>query len=938
MTVSKYTKFGLRADRNLSDLPDANTALGNVLDDFDINAEFVPADLNVIDGLRTTNLYVEDFTELENGLQQYQPIVQNADGINVVGIKEPVNPLVTVRDNLLNKKSVLGDPPYGVGGKGPTAKVVSSTILRDGVLGDGDDNIDADHLKVLTVTAIDSGATITVDQASYNVRIGDLITITGTITNGAIPGYTTGKQYLVSAINSLAGQVIEFDIKDADTGTAITSATAGTLAGATFTVIRNAANISHDLSATPDDIFDTADETVITNDEYWVNGIFAFSNRLHQTFKDEFGALHFDGYIGNPNRLDMWIQTNGFLLFEKFDEDGQRVIVKQVSQEEFDVTMIGGVSTNYISVSESDMTHLMRGMTFTDDNGTEIEITNLSSTSSSNNYVTCSPNPVLASNSVITISYDYGNTNVITERYKPDDLLRGENQRHRLTLWWPNVTKFSPQKTRGFYSSSYAKIDISDGSSSLYDGMAYFYWYKEKQGAPKSIPKQYTFEKFKRDRISYTNTQTEEYVSNENPVFIRYTPPAPTELSSISRNSFSSSQFYVEGSVQWNGQYKFTIPSLGIQVGDYMYITPGTGSYTNHYLLQVVEIKNSIATMNPHQATDIDTIMTYYGLSEGDSVNSYWIRGDAGIAGIYSSVSGISLTGASEVATHSIKPVLNHADYGFTTADPVVGDYVAELSASGHDQMRRISGLSINLSNPGADGSFTSKHVGGPATYSLGGAPSPVVVIAHRGLVDRSIAEVCTDVYGLEVTANTAGGVATSDEITVTDTSAILVGDYIQFEGLGGANDSVIPTGTTVASVDSATQITISNAIPSGKTLNAASTVVLIRANAGPNTDAWGNNGGYSNKEACVLPLNTAPPFVGTNLGLATTSTHPHIVVGGEFGVTGLKIAPPPETGDSTTVDEVAAGDVKATKGMLVKNKPNNIDPLNSYWVLMEDA
>ena len=58
MAISKYTRFGLRADRNLSDLTNKSKALANILDDFTPGQTFTPSDLTVINGLKTTNVLV----------------------------------------------------------------------------------------------------------------------------------------------------------------------------------------------------------------------------------------------------------------------------------------------------------------------------------------------------------------------------------------------------------------------------------------------------------------------------------------------------------------------------------------------------------------------------------------------------------------------------------------------------------------------------------------------------------------------------------------------------------------------------------------------------------------------------------------------------------------------------------------------------------------
>jgi hypothetical protein len=67
-----------------------------------------------------------------------------------------------------------------------------------------------------------------------------------------------------------------------------------------------------------------------------------------------------------------------------------------------------------------------------------------------------------------------------------------------------------------------------------------------------------------------------------------------------------------------------------------------------------------------------------------------------------------------------------------------------------------------------------------------------------------------------------------------------------------------------------------------------ARTIVFIKSTiAGSSNDPQSNN-----KEFCVIPLNTAPPFEGTNIGLKTPSSNANLVVAGlTFGT--LKIQTP---------------------------------------------
>lgn len=113
----KYQKFGLRADRNLSDLTNNVTALGNLLDDISVSGkDFIPEDLLIIDGLRNTQITPESFAELEGRLIEYTRL---SDGAVL-----PVTPIITLQDFINNFKTIFGSPPFIGGGDGFLAEYV----------------------------------------------------------------------------------------------------------------------------------------------------------------------------------------------------------------------------------------------------------------------------------------------------------------------------------------------------------------------------------------------------------------------------------------------------------------------------------------------------------------------------------------------------------------------------------------------------------------------------------------------------------------------------------------------------------------------------------------------------------------------------------------------------------------------------------------------
>lgn len=130
-----------------------------------------------------------------------------------------------------------------------------------------------------------------------------------------------------------------------------------------------------------------------------------------------------------------------------------------------------------------------------------------------------------------------------------------------------------------------------------------------------------------------------------------------------------------------------------------------------------------------------------------------------------------------------------------------------------------------------------------------------IYVYLDKGLLNQSLDNFCIGVYGKEI----AGG--TGDVVTIGDTvlplnnvDNISVGMVVQSTGF-------IPDGTTVTSINTtASTVTISQ----GATSNMIAGITVVFVPADP-------SGVTLNKEQCIIPLNTAPPFTGTDTGLATT-------------------------------------------------------------------
>lgn len=134
--------------------------------------------------------------------------------------------------------------------------------------------------------------------------------------------------------------------------------------------------------------------------------------------------------------------------------------------------------------------------------------------------------------------------------------------------------------------------------------------------------------------------------------------------------------------------------------------------------------------------------------------------------------------------------------------------------------------------------SFTTDSALGAATNSL------CLVYSNSGIIDTSKDVFCDGVFGRVVATQVSSG----NVISMTSVDGIQTGMVVQL-------DTRIPSGTTVTQIN-ANDITLSNSVTG--TIKASTTI------------AFAPSGTSVNKEACVIPLDLSPPFVGIDEGLST--------------------------------------------------------------------
>lgn len=220
--------------------------------------------------------------------------------------------------------------------------------------------------------------------------------------------------------------------------------------------------------------------------------------------------------------------------------------------------------------------------------------------------------------------------------------------------------------------------------------------------------------------------------------------------------------------------------------------------------------------------------------------------------------------------------------------------YIAITTTTAPNSWIRITSVSAN--------SFTT-------SASLGSGTLLILVYSDKSLIDTSKDILCEGVIGQEVQTT----VLTGNQIVLKSSQGVTIGQVIQFTG-ADSNNPIIPTGTTVTNVSGST-VTISNNI-TGE-LRADSTLVFAPS------------GTLVNVEGCVVPLNTAPPFVGTPLGLSSTS----------LGVRTVASNPTLAVNANNIELDTPSGNIVSISGSNSFNRVLQINLLNgSYSILARNA
>ena len=762
----KYQKFGLRRDKNLSDLSSPRTALANLLDQTVTTTptfSFVPEDLtSSIDGLRNTTITASDIQKTKGTVREYT----NASNAAVA-----FQPLQTVEDNIRNFKTYLGNPPYAGGGDGIDALFVPWAAMS------------TSNVNWLTLT----------ETQKKNFRGDQIYDTTYTAPNKIQPG--------------LEGP---FD--------------------------------------------------------FWDNGIFLFGSRLFdgvkgRPFTDTYGLVLWEGFVGGGQRFDM--DFTGLLKIEiDAQNDGNWTFIKNIYNETradiniASATYDSSTDTSTLTLTTADDTiyiNIDDKVTLDGDDDlyyvTGINVQNGTFTVNGDATTDNNPGGGGSANSFplnADFYFEIGSNQIVRtgEGCKVPNASTGGLVKIRIALYFPNYgdgRRFSEKRFSDFNE---------DGT----DRIPYSNFYKE---IPTGEPGIYTYEYFDKNRLSkrnkfisptnvagYTATTTTALQTGKM-IFANYIPPETT-----------GSRFISNGTATHLGGGKYVcVANFTVSPGDWIVVEGFISGARRYASFAIIDTSEDIDERTEFYVDEDEhaSFLSSASFTGNQFVHVYKAQGLIGFLKLTNSSSSTQFTLANLEGTRLSDATMtndvrtNYMVSAYSVAMDASGNISSPSNAFTHYKKVTKTGTGITTSNIYSGDSYTPPSSG---TWIAS-------VYSHTGLQDLSTEASCGGTLGQEVVSSN------TSSVTLVSVDGVTVDHYAQFGNTSGNltyTSSYIPDGVKVQSI-------------SGNTVTFDSTITPIPQNATVVFIKDTNWAANTAKEYCILPLNTAPPFIGTDAGLRTSSS-----------------------------------------------------------------
>lgn len=809
--AGKYVRVGLRRDKNFSDLESTYSSLGNLLNNLaPPGKSFIPDDIQVLNNVsEDSNVTNDSFLELKGNTRTATQI-RFRTPIEFSSAFETV-PFTDGFSFLKSGEEILFET------------VGSSNAVYDPIT---ETNTYFYNAVILTNT---STVPLTVDEdliiQATGITISDIDPTQETLDNFLIEPNITIKDTIENA------KVITGDPPYLAGGDGLTAKFYPS------DQIATAAQRSSTISGY--ELFNYAEAYLgggagfhYGPSSFWESGYFGFGPSIYDSseFIDGFGGVQWEGFFAPlPYIVDNnWqIVCSGLIIIEQ-DIDGnnnwQKVLNIHDKERELTATNSGTVTT--VGISDADLMKVGVGdqVTFITSAGNIFNtFTKVDNVDYVANTITLDQAITVAAGDTIKVSFPIGFQDITTQ-VKISVPGLNVKRKVRISLYWPNDAGYDNFRKRCSFAY------VQESSTRL---PASFLYTTDSVVAENTNVN--SFEYFLNNYVNLSNDRTTAALQVNDKAIISYDPPL-----TFSNKVGTSSLSYIG-----NGVFTYTQGSAPVYQGDRVVISVGN-SYVQ--FLAVGDAPNELAFY-----VDEDDVINYNtGASVGEEIAGDSSNLPSSAGGPYS---------AFRIDNIGLKDIFLRYNSS--------GNFVSMLSVSNEDELAKdqlvyaMKGSGATLADEGpvrlstiskTAGEYTltvDDHFGGSYSDFLGDTnPDNTILLVYKdkALEDLSKVNYCNGVIGHLITADALSG---ANEIFLDDVSDVQQNYYIQFSGY-------IPDGTQITGVDSGTnKITLSNNLTN--TLKQNYTITIIPGDPGA-----------ENYEICVLPLDTAPPFTGTDTGLKT--------------------------------------------------------------------
>jgi hypothetical protein len=579
--------------------------------------------------------------------------------------------------------------------------------------------------------------------------------------------------------------------------------------------------------------------------DFWNNGVFSFTAKLHPQMQDTYGLVQWTGYLSSNYDQD-WGSTGLFIIEEDTVDDGTEnnwTQIKSVyatsatlSSVTFSAPSNDVVTADY-SASSTNLNYPCIAMKFTVGSTTYEIIT----VDPKNKTFTVASSTSIQ-NGNISLSFELGADEVQSPILFTSQK-RGSRVRVRYTHWYPDPGNGSAYREKTFRETNQnsERAPFSD----------YYKTFDRNQ-----VFGPYTYKYFEDNKASPLNQTSTAKLSVLDTISLPIVPPGQLSDKIVGITGSNTSVTPTTITVRDNFG-KISAPNFsGVVSGDWMVFKKANNSM---YAFQIESISGQDEDGNTYAYVK-DTLNADATFSIGDTQAVIFIK-NVGLVGIFRG--GYSSNTVQNL--YRMSPVSLNPDPSSVVFPDQIMMSISSTGGTGL-QPKRV----FDASGASPRAITISDYLGNGGTIN-NSQYRIVAVYASRGLDDKSSYLQCNGVYGREVAGPVSGSNASGqNRVTLTTVTGISTGDFVQYSGIISGTNS-----TTVSSIDSSTNTITLTGPSSGNLLAelpAARTVVFVKSTNDPLT---------SNKEFCVIPLNTAPPFAGTELGLATPSANSNLEVEG---------------------------------------------------------